>query len=238
MKFDKVLESAAAAFARVKLGGRKSDPKLAALDRGVLTVGLLLAALDGEIFSAEYDAFQQLARKCRGGSEKNVRALLDAAMEKAGPLMMMAQSGLYAEKDRLAAFLAAATQAMPGGFANGSLADVRRAFALWVTVGVADGDFSKLERDALEALSWRFAAVRVDNGARKGVPKSFRLFEMDFFEKAERIVRDLAKPAKREKAEAALEELVETVQTDDGQVPAAVQSASDFFLGPDFANNL
>ena len=233
MKFDRMLETVATAFARVKPGGRRSDPKLAALDRGVLTVAFLLAALDGEIFPAEYAAFRELARKCRGGSERNVRALHDAAVQAAGPLMAMAQSGLYSEKDRLSAFLAAAARALPDGFSDGSLADLRRAFVLWVTIGVSDGDFSKLERTALESLAWHFAAVRVERGAKKGVSKSFRPLEMDFFEKAEKIVRSLGAPAKRAKAEEDLEALISNVQTADGNGIQVDRATCDFMFAQD-----
>jgi len=227
MKFGKILESVTETFSKVRLGGRRSDPKLAALDRGVLTVALLLAALDGEIFPEEYAAFEKLARGCRGNSAKNVRELHDTAFKLAGPLMAMAQSGFYSEKDRLASFLWAAVTAMPKGFADGSLADLRRAFVLWVTIGVSDGEFSKIERTALETLSWRFAAVRAERRARKGAPKSSRLLEMDFLEKAEQAVRGLAVPTRREKSEAVLAELIATVPEDLGGQASFTRQTTD-----------
>jgi len=244
MKFDKLIEVVTKAFPRVKLGGKKDDPKLAALDRGVLTVALLLAALDGTILPEEFAAFRSLAKSCRGGSAKNVRALLDAALPAAGQLMMMAQTGVYSEKERLAAFLAAAAKALPDGFVDGSLADLRRAFVLWVTVGVADGKFSTAEKEAVSALEWHYAAVRAhrtaaalsgSNGrpsspAREGTGStgisSFRLLEPDFLARAEKAASDLAVPAKRAKAEAVLDELIAKVEIVDGAGEKSIRSAS------------
>jgi len=225
MKFDKVLDTAAKTFAKVKLGGRKDDRKLAELDRGVLTVGLLVAALDGTILPEEYAAFEALAQKCRGGSAKNVRTLLDAALPQAGQLMAMAQVGVYPEAERLAAFLMAAKKVLPRGFADGSMADVRRAFALWVTVGVADGEFSDLEQAVLTALEWHYSILRLKKNRKKNL--AFRLLERGFLAKAEKIARDLAAPAKRAKAEAALEELIAMVQVVDGEGRTILRPAND-----------
>jgi len=216
MKFDRIIEGMIKAFAGAQLGGKEDDPKLAELDGGVLTVALLLAALDGTILPEEYAAFRTLAKKCRGGSTKNVRALLDAALPVAGQLMMMAQVGVYSEKERLAAFLSSASKALPNGFADGTLADLRRAFALWVTVGVADGKFSLAEKEALTGLEWHYAAVRAKNGRRgdaASTKHSFRLLEPDFLAKAEKIAKDLMVPAKKAKAEAALDELIALAPT-------------------------
>jgi len=224
MKFIKILETAAKTFAGAKLGGKRSDPKLAELDRDVLTVGLLVAALDGTILPDEYAAFRTLARKCRGGTAKNVRALLDAALPAAGQLMAMAQVGVYSEKERLAAFLSAAAKALPSGFAIGSMADLRRAFALWVTVGVADGEFTAAEKAALTALEWHYAVARAQK-ATKGDAGSFRLLEPDFLKKAEKIARDLAVPSKRAKAELLLEELIASVPTVDDKGEMVIRPA-------------
>lgn len=266
MKLDKILEAAAKAFAGVKPGGRKGDPELAELDRGVLTVGLLLAALDGTVLPEEYAAFRTLAKRCRGGSAKNVRALLDAALPAAGRLMAMAQVGVYSEKERLAAFLSAAAKALPCGFANGSMADLRRAFALWVTMGISDGEFSAVEKSAVTALERHYAVARAKDSRRGSSPEgrgrdvpvasekeeasisrrdedvastghgkrslkpNFRLLEPDFLKKAEKIARDLAVPAKKAKAEAALDGLIASVPTVDGKGKPVVLPANGIAL--------
>jgi len=112
MQLPKILGSAANVFSNVKLGGLR-NPKLAALDRGVLSVGLMVAALDGAILPEEYEAFATLAKKCRGGSEKNVRSLLDSALPAAGLLMAQAQIVAYSCDERLQTFVAAAEKALP-----------------------------------------------------------------------------------------------------------------------------
>jgi len=211
MDFRDILEKASAAFAGVKLGGKKGDPKLAALDRGVLMVGLLVAALDGSILPEEYAAFQTLAKKCRGASAANLRRLLDAVLPEAGRLMAMAQVGAYSEKDRLAAFLAAATKALPRGFADGTLADLRRAFAWWIALGLSDGGFSAFERKAVGALWTHFAEICL---FRK---RKIFCLERDFVERTETVLSDFAVPARRAKAEVALEALVTTVPSVDPQ---------------------
>jgi len=94
------------------------------------------------------------------------------------------------------------------------MADVRRAFALWVAMGIADGEFSAVEKSAIRALFLSLAVVRAKK-TKKGAAKAFGLLEADFFEKAEKIVRDLANASKKVKAEAALEELIATVQVID-----------------------
>jgi len=222
VKFNTILNTAAKTFAAVKLGGRKGDKRLAELDRSVLTVGLLVAALDGTILPEEYAAFETLARKCRGGSSRNVRALLDAALPLAGQLMAMAQVGIYSEAERIAAFLMAAKKVLPRGFIDGSMADVRRAFALWVMVGVADGKFSNVEQAVLTALEWHYAILRQKKNRKKNV--AFRLLERNFLENAEKIARDLATPAKSAKAEAALKELIAMVQFVDDKGKTAVKN--------------
>jgi len=226
MKFGGILDSVAKRFERVALGGRKSDPKLAELDRGVLTVGLLVSALDGTILPEEYASFRMLAKSCRGGSPKNVRALLDAALPAAGQLMAMAQVGDYSENERLAAFLSAAAKVLPRGFADGSMADVRRAFALWVTVGLADGAFTAIEKAAVTALEWHYAAVRAKKGAKKGRSVRFRLLEPDFQGKVEKLARDLALPSRKAKAEAALGDLIASMPTVDATGKAAFAAAN------------
>jgi len=215
MKLDKILDTATKTFVKMKLGGKKIDPKLAALDRGVLTVALLVAALDGTILPEEYAAFRLLAEKCRGGTAKNARALLDAALPDVGRLMAMAQVGVYSTEERLVAFLTAAKKALPRGFANGSMADLRRAFALWVMMGSADGAFSAVEESAVRVLLRRLTIVRAKKGER-GKSIRCQLLEDGFLQKAADIARDLAAPSRRTKAEAALEALISYVpMTDD-----------------------
>lgn len=196
-----MITNIATTLSRIRVGGAKNSRGLGELDRGVITVALLVAALDGTVQNAEFLAVKDLAAKCRGITPKTLRALLDDALAPVGKLMAMAQISAYSEKDRLGFFLDAAKKAMPRGFAAGSLADLRRAFALWIGIGIADGEFSVFERVALAHLALQCAVI-----------KKRPLIEAGFFAKAERIMTDLASPAKRKQAAADLEELVTKVE--------------------------
>lgn len=207
MKFDQMLKTAIRAFAAVRPEGGDNEAKLQKRDRGVMAVGLLVAALDGTILPEEYAAFAAFAKKCRGGSATNERALFDAALPAAGQLMAMAQVGVYSEKERLVAFLSAAKKMLPSGFANVSMGDIRRAFALWMAVGISDGEFSSVEKSALHVLVRRLAIMR-SKKTKKGEMKSFLRMEADLQERVETIARDLANSSSRAKAEAALDELI------------------------------
>lgn len=202
MMLDKLVKT----LGRVKLGGRKGSRELAALDRGVMNVALLVAALDGTIRDEEWNAFKELALSCRGDIGRDFRRFVDSAIEPVSRLIAMAQIPVYTEKDRLAYFIEAAEKALPHGFTSGSVADLRRAFALWTGIGVADGDFSIFERMAITHLVRKFVIVR-----------RCPLLEGDFLDRAERIMTDLRIPAKRGKAAAELERLVSSVGVADAK---------------------
>lgn len=207
MNAEKMLGSAVQTLGAVDVGGKKADPGLADLDRGILQVALMISGLDGTVLPEEYAAFCEMATQCRGASVKNIRALYDAAIGQAGRLASMAQSKVYSEASRMNAFVGMAMEALPKGFAHGSMADLRRAFVLWIAMGIADGAFSAFERKAVKALVRRFALLRAAK-AKRYLP----LIETDFFGKAEKCLVAMAVPARRAKAEAALKTLIETVE--------------------------
>jgi len=203
MKRDAMLENATRTLKGVNVGGRRNDSELGALDRGVLTVALMIAGLDGMILPGEYVAFGEMAKACRGATAKNTRALYEEAFCKAGPLATMAQSGLFTESSRLAMFVRLAREALPRGFARGSIADLRRAFSFWIAMGVSDGAFSGFESRCVRTLVRCFALARAGRAKRFAV-----LIEPSFFAKAERIFRAMAVPATRAKAQAELVALI------------------------------
>jgi len=205
-KTNDILKLTAKTLAGIELGSKKGDKELAALDRGILEVALMIAGLDGTIFPEEYKAFADMAKKCRGATAANTKAVYDSATAKAGQIVAMARSGLYSEAARLATFVKLAHDALPNGFACGSLADMRRAFALWIAMGVSDGAYSGFERRCVDTLVRRFAL------ARAGKTKRFApILESDFLMKAVKIFTEMADAKKREKAEQALAELIEFV---------------------------
>lgn len=160
MKFTTLLERAVQALVALTPGARAGDArKLGALDAGVLQVALMVSALDGEVLPAEMEAYARLLRTCRGFVPGSEKAALETACRRAGYLVMLAQSGLHTPEDRVAAFVDEAIAALPGGLLDGSIADLRRAFVMWMTMALADGDYSGIERAGLEALRDRFAQL-------------------------------------------------------------------------------
>jgi len=225
MKLSQLLPNVTKMLSAIKLTGKR-DPKLSRLDFGILEVAMMVAALDGEILATEVDAFQTLARSCRGHSAAGAKKCLDEALRRGGYLMAIAKVGGYAESQRIGAFVDLAVEALPRGFVDGELADLRRAFVLWIAMGVSDGDFSDIERKAIDALQDRLGQVMlaraideeqrwlafvpemqvIADGARH--PKKITLLEPDFIDRAAALVRDLSVASKREKAEAELAEFI------------------------------
>lgn len=191
--------------------GKRATGKLTRLDRGILDVALMIAALDGEILPAEVSAYYRLLSKCRGFAKKDAPAALDEALRKAGYLIALKQTGTN-DKALLSAFVNEAMKTLPAGFADGSLADVRRAFVFWTTMGLSDGGYSALERVAVQALANGFTKARAAKGK-----KFVSLLEDGFLAKVERLVKDLSVVAKRQKAQAALDALISTVQIKEGK---------------------
>jgi len=211
MKIDTFLNTVTDLLMGVELGNKRANDKLARLDRGILDVALMIAALDGEILPAEVAAYYRLLGKCRGCSKKDAPAALNEALRKAGYLIALKQTGTD-DKTLLKAFVNEAMAALPAGFADGSLADVRRAFVFWTTMGLSDGGYSTLERSAVQALANSFTKARAAKGK-----KSVSLLENDFLAKVERLAKDLSVVAKRAKAQAALDALISTVQVKEGK---------------------
>lgn len=133
--------------------------KIGKTDLGVLKVAFLVAAIDGDVTDAEYKAFDQLAKRCRGCTEEAAKAALQAAMRSAGYLLLL--SARVTETKLVRAFMKEAKSALPNGFAYYALEDVRRAIVTWMAMGMSDGDYSARERRCLEALRRDFAEQKV-----------------------------------------------------------------------------
>jgi len=226
MNIDRFLGNVTDVLLAVKLGKNGDRDQLAQLDRGILDVALMISALDGEILSAEVAAYYRLLGKCRGTTKKDAADVLDAALHKAGYLIARKQTGT-SDKGCLDAFLREAMGALPAGFAAGSLADLRRAFVFWTTMALSDGEYSALEREAVRALADGFARVRCAAKGARGRVKSLPLLEEDFLDKVEKLVKDLSNSARRAKAQAALEALINTVEVTDEKGNSAMQPANN-----------
>jgi len=207
MKTEKMIQETTKLLSKVDVGGAKGDPTLAELDRGILQVALMVSGLDGTILPVEYVVFGEIAKKCRGVTQKDIKALYGEAIEKAALLAEMARVSIYTESDRLSAFVRMTTLVLPKGFGCGSLADLRRAFVLWIAMGAADGAFTDIERKAIKTLARRYALQRAAKAKRFTT-----LLESGFFAKAEKLIADMSVASRRAKAEAELRDLVTKVE--------------------------
>jgi len=157
------------------------DDRFGKLDYGILQVALMVAALDGDIAKAEVDTIGDLAKTCRGYSEATAAAAFDAALRSAGYLALLAKVGTRAKL--LSAFLDEALLALPSGFLNGELSDVRRAFVMWTALAMSDGDYSDIEREAIRMLEKTWVDMK---SALVGVPgTSVRMLPEGFLDRVE-----------------------------------------------------
>ena len=136
---------------------KEDDSELGRVDFGVLTVAMMVAALDGVVQPDEFRAFAKLADRCRV-SKGEKAARYNAALHSAGYVLLLARSGISA-KALATVFLDEAEKVLPMGFAGGRAEDVRRALVLWVTMGLSDGDFNGIERAAIGEFCNRVAAI-------------------------------------------------------------------------------
>ena len=136
---------------------KEDDSELGRVDFGVLTVAMMVAALDGVIQPDEFKAFSRLVEKCRV-SKGEKAARYNAALHSAGYMLLLARSGMSKRALSLV-FLDEAEHVLPMGFAGGKAEDIRRALVLWVTMGMSDGDFSGIECACIEAFCARVAEI-------------------------------------------------------------------------------
>jgi len=132
---------------------------IAKADLGILKVAFMVAALDGDVTDKEYEAFDLLAKKCRGSTPKAVEVALRDAMRSAGYLMLLSKR-VKKDSELVTAFMDEAKKALPDGFAYLSIEDVRRAVVTWIAMGLSDGDYSVRERKCIETLRKVFAELK------------------------------------------------------------------------------
>jgi len=133
--------------------------RISKADLGILKVAFMVAALDGDVTEKEYQAFDLLAKKCRGCKPKDAAEALKDAMHSAGYLMLLSKRSKK-DGELVSAFMEEARKALPEGFAYLSPEDVRRAIATWIAMGLSDGDYSARERKCIEMLRKLFAELK------------------------------------------------------------------------------
>lgn len=138
------------AFQRLVELFKASEDRLLPFDFGVLQVAMMIAAVDGEVKADEVAAFKRLARKCRGWTGPAAVKALSAALHAAGYIVV--ESRLVKERALLAAFVREARALLPRDFVKTPVANIRRAFVMWLLMTWADRRASIVERKAILAL--------------------------------------------------------------------------------------
>lgn len=138
------------AFQRLVELFKASEGRLRPFDFGVLEVAMMVAAMDGEVKADEVSAFKRLARKCRGWTGPAAVKALSAALHAAGYLVV--ESRLVKERALLSAFVREAVAALPRDFVKSPVANIRRAFVMWLLMSWADRKVALVERKAILAL--------------------------------------------------------------------------------------
>ena len=136
------------------------------VDFGVLKVAFIVAALDGDVTDDEYETFWMLAKRCKNYTEASAAKALDEAMRSAGYLLLLSKRAKTADFTK--AFIKEASAALPFGFTNMPIADIRSAIVTWIAMAMSDGDYSARERKCIEALRRLFAeqkAIRLQQDA-------------------------------------------------------------------------
>ena len=136
---------------------RENGSELGKVDFGVLTVAMMVAALDGVIEPPELRAFSKLADQCRV-SEGEKAAYYNAALHSAGYMLLVSRSGA-SQTAIVQAFVAEAEKVLPAGVAGGKGEDIRRALVIWITMGQSDGQFSGIERACIRTFCARVADI-------------------------------------------------------------------------------
>lgn len=145
-------------FSAIKFNYLKEAPSaLGEVDFGVLTVAMMIAALDGTVQASELRAFRKLADECRVSACERA-AKYENALHAAGYILLLSRAG-YSAKALSVLFLAEAERVLPCGFAGGKLEDIRRALVIWVSMGLSDGEFSGIERLCVKEFCKRVAEI-------------------------------------------------------------------------------
>ena len=131
----------------------KGKDRIGKLDLGVLQTMMMLAAMDGDISDKEISAFKEMASGCRGYDSASFQALFESTLRSAGYLLVLTR---FLDHDALvAAFVREAEKPFTVPVARESTEDRTCAVGCLVRLAEADGDFSKIERDCIDALAKR-----------------------------------------------------------------------------------
>ena len=132
-----------------------SKRKFSAVDFVTLKTAMMLAALDGDVSAEELASFREMASNCEGCTPKSFAKLWDAALRSTGYLLV--QSKILTGDELVALFVREATDSFVGEVSAEVSEERQRAFDVLAEMAAADGEFSAIERQAIDALK---AAVK------------------------------------------------------------------------------
>ena len=136
-------------FSEFEIGGKKFSE----FDLAVLKTMMRLAAVDGEVSKDELDRFRELAEKCRGCNDESFAKLWKDALRSAG--YMALQTKLLSHDELVDEFV----RESESDFVETTVFETKRdrdhAIAQLESMASADGEYSGIERDCIEALANR-----------------------------------------------------------------------------------
>lgn len=163
MKENGILAKTVKLISGIRSGSAKS--KFGKADFAVLQVAMMVSALDGDVREDELAAFDSLAKRCRGYTPAAAKEALYEGLHAAGYLAL--QSKRLSEKELIFEFVTEAVKALPENLVVGGAEDIRRAFVMWISMGMSDGDYSPVERKSILALQAKIAEILADRDDRE-----------------------------------------------------------------------
>lgn len=140
----------------------------------ILRIAYLIAASDGEVKKSEREVFKSTLCALQGVKmgDDDTTALIQEVVQEAAKLAILRD--FYTEEEQLKAFLS--TVSGDVAVIQRSKVSCRRAFAAWISICMADKEFSPFERKLIKSLQVAcngFAGVTMAYGAGLGAGQGF-----------------------------------------------------------------
>lgn len=143
-----------------KLVGKR---KFSSVDFATLKTAMMLAALDGDVSPEELASFREMASGCKGCTPKSFAKLWEEALRSTGYLLV--QSKILPSDKLVELFVSEVKNSFVGEVSAEVSAERQHAFDVLAEMAGADGDFSEIERRAIEALKTSVKACREEMAA-------------------------------------------------------------------------
>ena len=127
-----------------------SKRSFSTVDFVTMKTAMMLAALDGDVSAEELVSFRDMASGCRGCTPQSFAKLWDEALRSAGYLLI--QSKILSGDKLVELFVREAKDSFVDEVSAEVSADRQHAFDVLAEMAGADGDFSEIERRAIDAL--------------------------------------------------------------------------------------